>query len=687
MKILFSTDARYIGLLLFFTSSIKSLFISTFLIIIKLCLMDNFYKKYFFTFFHKMPIRSYFYNNIEFLKFNSFHFYRDCKINGLKYKNNALGVFTFLFSQYKGKEILISVSFFIKIDDKEYFEIYNLWDFIKEINNINFLLKGNNKNIVLLKFLDKIKSISIENECNIFLYNADFSIKIGHLLESNLEIPYKILYGGDGRYVQIKSKDGSLIFRDAFNIFNGPIIDFYAQFNKFYFLNKPNSIQDDIRDFSKVFNSTFLKDSIDSYVYDYNKICCEIIDIFFKDILKEYGISYLNIFGASGLAFNIINSNYENFKNKFKSLNYELTLLIKESFYGGNVFVYKNFDCNLYYYDVNSLYPYSMLNPMPVEFLGKLQYLSQKEFLNKFGFYYCTIKIDSNVKYPLVPSKNGYVTGIIEGLYFSEEVKNFISLGYDVHIQYMYEFSRVEGLFDEYIKYFYSKKELNDEFKNFYKLMLNGLYGYLSKSNQNIKVLWIKKDEIDKYLFFYDLEILEESTGFIKLLLLSRKMNFSKEELEKKKIHKWKLMPIIFRNRNIAIGSAITAYSRIYMSKYHNDDLVYSDTDSLILKKKLNKDLVGKEIGKFKLEANIDIFVCLNPKTYGYITKDNQFKMKAAGFKLENSNLNIFDLLKILKEGKVVEIDGKELKFKELESRNYIYKNNIIINSFAKNLK
>jgi hypothetical protein len=38
---------------------------------------------------------------------------------------------------------------------------------------------------------------------------------------------------------------------------------------------------------------------------------------------------------------------------------------IKNSYYGGVAEVYKPYGKNLYYYDVNFLYPYAALNPMP----------------------------------------------------------------------------------------------------------------------------------------------------------------------------------------------------------------------------------------------------------------------------------------------------------------------------------
>jgi hypothetical protein len=68
---------------------------------------------------------------------------------------------------------------------------------------------------------------------------------------------------------------------------------------------------------------------------------------------------------------------------------------IKESYFGGITEVYKPYGKKLYYYDVNSLYPYSALNSMPG------LHCVYEEDINKnirdinndlFGFYFCKIK-------------------------------------------------------------------------------------------------------------------------------------------------------------------------------------------------------------------------------------------------------------------------------------------------------
>ena len=91
-------------------------------------------------------------------------------------------------------------------------------------------------------------------------------------------------------------------------------------------------------------------------------------------------------------------------------------------------------------------------------------------------------------------------------------------------------------------------------------------------------------------------------------------------------------------NIDIGIASAITAYSRIVMSRYKNNfnltgNLYYTDTDSIFIDKELDLSLVNSDIGKFKLE-NVYSEICfLSPKVYGGITIDGNEIVKVKGFK------------------------------------------------------
>ena len=67
---------------------------------------------------------------------------------------------------------------------------------------------------------------------------------------------------------------------------------------------------------------------------------------------------------------------------------------IKKSYFGGITEVYKPYGEDLYYYDVNFLYPYTALNPMPGCNCVYEDFISSylKDVANLFGFYYCSIK-------------------------------------------------------------------------------------------------------------------------------------------------------------------------------------------------------------------------------------------------------------------------------------------------------
>lgn len=47
-----------------------------------------------------------------------------------------------------------------------------------------------------------------------------------------------------------------------------------------------------------------------------------------------------------------------------------------------------------------------------------------------------------------------------------------------------------------------------------------------------------------------------------------------------------------------------------------DNNIYYSDTDSLILEKPLPENIIGKELGKWKLEAEIKKGIIVRPKLY-----------------------------------------------------------------------
>lgn len=103
---------------------------------------------------------------------------------------------------------------------------------------------------------------------------------------------------------------------------------------------------------------------------------------------------------------------------------------------------------------------------------------------------------------------------------------------------------------------------------------------------------------------------------------------------------------------NICIASAITAYSRMYMSYFKNNsdfNLYYSDTDSVVIDKKLPAHIVGKDLGHFKLEHTIAKAVFLAPKVYAFETIEGKEIIKVKGLTEESQKQltfkDVYDLL------------------------------------------
>lgn len=87
----------------------------------------------------------------------------------------------------------------------------------------------------------------------------------------------------------------------------------------------------------------------------------------------------------------------------------------------------------------------------------------------------------------------------------------------------------------------------------------------------------------------------------------------------------------------------ITALARKLISVYKNipnNPMVYSDTDSVILPKPLSKDVVGKELGKMKLENIIKEGIFIGKKLYAYKNNRDEVIIASAGINNESLNWN-----------------------------------------------
>lgn len=108
---------------------------------------------------------------------------------------------------------------------------------------------------------------------------------------------------------------------------------------------------------------SFKEESIKYLIDDLNSLY-EVLVKANKQIFLDYNVDMTDSLTISGLALKIFYKKY--YSNNIPLINKtSIYRDIKKAHYGGITEVYKPYGQNLYYYDVNSLYPYVALQDMP----------------------------------------------------------------------------------------------------------------------------------------------------------------------------------------------------------------------------------------------------------------------------------------------------------------------------------
>jgi hypothetical protein len=276
---------------------------------------------------------------------------------------------------------------------------------------------------------------------------------------------------------------------------------------------------------------------------------------------------------------------------------------IRESYYGGRVECYKKYGKGLFYYDVNSLYPFAMLDKYPI---GRHYYMDNPQKILKLikkgnlGIVECEIDMPYS-KICLLPyrcDKRLYFPyGHFSGCYTSVELKEAIIRGAVIKPKCSLFYSESDNIFYPFIKKFYGMKENNVGVKReIAKYILNTSYGKFGQRRKQQQIFSLEEKFNSQY---DDFEILSDYF-------------FSREK-------------VTYKNRKInpIYASFITAYSRIYMYQIMErigfDNIYYTDTDSIICSKKLDKSLIhNTAIGLLKEEYKNVTGIWLAPKLYGF---------------------------------------------------------------------
>jgi hypothetical protein len=397
---------------------------------------------------------------------------------------------------------------------------------------------------------------------------------------------------------------------------------------------------------------------------------------------NNYKVDITTIVSASSLAFKI-------FRTKYLNVNLPIPLpnedhFIRDSYFGGATDVYKARGVKLKYIDVNSLYPFAMLNKIPYEIKRFIKDMSAIDFNKFFGFVkvevYCPETVTLPVKHH---GKTIFPRGTWTATYFSEEIKAVLSknLGYEFKLISGYEFSG-KYIFKQYVNDLYKIKQFSKGPERFIaKLLLNTLYGIFGRRQDATEVFIVEDENED----LFELTRLVLSTiplgdnRSAKIFQNNLRWDTLQEFNVTYKTNFQLLNQLV--NSNIAIASAVTSYARIRMMDVRlHPSCYYTDTDSAFVDDlEPFKHLLGDELGLFKDELNgleIEEAEFLGIKQYGYWYYNEEGhkveKSVVAGVKRDSLS---FEQIKILQAGGKITIDAGDRFYKSLLNLNISIKN------------
>lgn len=539
---------------------------------------------------------------------------------------------------------------------------------IHPYNNENYNLKKESTE-VMANFINDLlfKYRDVKTSTNIYIYFhnlgrfdgffiLNYFINLKDINLNNLKVItrdnriYQIIFTHE---LGIKDRVINLIFRDSFLLFPHSLstmcdMFFGKQIQKMNFNEFNTPIEEYNTDFIIKLNE-YCKHDVEILLLCMNE--------YSKIIKDEFNINVYDNLTLSSLSLKIFRTHFYKNESIYKSRR-TLDTFIRESYKGGVVDVYKPYLVNGYHYDVNSLYPYVMSNNyMPVGKPNRGFAFNDKNFNihNFFGFIKVKVTSPDNMYIPFLTtrSSDGLISplGSWTDIYFSEEIKYALTLGYSFEYLDYYEFDK-EIIFKDYVEQLYNKrvanKEKKPELSNIYKLLLNSLYGRFGMRNTEFHNIFLKNNKTDSQKF-KEINLIYSNTQIVDEYIInneSLKLVRFEDNINKNLLYKLSeiyLKKDIYlddqsfsKNVSVQIASAITSYARIFMHKIkvrYSDSLYYSDTDSLVTDKEIDSsDISSSKIGLFKLEGKIKKAIFIAPKLY-YMKLEHNDIVKAKGVK------------------------------------------------------
>lgn len=439
-----------------------------------------------------------------------------------------------------------------------------------------------------------------------------------HNAEYDLSVIYDNIYDFDSKAIFnnrfIYATNGNAQFADSFNIYATSV----KEIGKLINLQKLE-IEDEYKEGE-------FKGKVTQRMIDYCIRDCEIIYKALYEIFNDCGTIKITIAGLS----------MEYYRRFYQPFNIDYNEHVKEfyaSYFGGRTECFFIGKKKGYCYDINSMYPYAMVNaffPNPRN-LKKEYGISVKRFINHYLKYYegCAELELFHVEhyYGFLPVRHEgkliFPTGHLKGTWNFNELR-FALKNKIIQIKRVKSITyapRMKSIFKSYVENQYNERKMavSPLKREILKKRLNTLYG---KFAQRIKseMIYIhdineQYDEVKRYM---------SERKLLKIHPFSASRADCFIEIKSARGGVYHSIPVF--------SSYITSFARVYLLefllKYQQNEPLYCDTDSIFLAKD-PKILESNELGAWKKEDKV-ITEIRGLKNYSYIS-EGKIKDKIKG--------------------------------------------------------
>ena len=269
---------------------------------------------------------------------------------------------------------------------------------------------------------------------------------------------------GSNKFITI-SYNG-IVFKDSYRVFPHAWVSLQELCGIFNVTGKSNVYKEEYSNIQVFSNPALLQEFISYGMQDSIALYNALVKA--QELYHSKYQSYItNIVSLPALALKIFRMKFLN--KLIPILNGMTDRFIRGSYYGGAVDYYKAYGENLHYYDVNSLYPYAMLKPMPLNLIRSIdgEQCNTIDINEFYGFLEVDVECPDFIKKPVLPlkykGKTIYPRGKWTSTYFShawQELKEVIKLGYKIHKIYHAKKFEADTLFNDYILEMYQLKKV-----------------------------------------------------------------------------------------------------------------------------------------------------------------------------------------------------------------------------------